>query len=446
MQMKLILSLLTLIFLIAISACDSNPTNNSNSEKPDGNENLELAGEQNPSCTAQERNVWINDEMHDTYLWYQFTPDLDAESYSDPQTLLQDLRYTKYDRFSFLMEERDYINAQQGISTAFGFKLGQYNQQYLFRFISPNSPMAAVGINRGDELIAVGGIKMSEITNEQWNMLTDSSNGPHTQQFLVSDRATSTESIHEVTSGEFTESTVFRTEIKNIGGIKTAYLGFSRFLRTSVSELTNAFKDFKQQSVQELVLDLRYNPGGLIFVSNQLGGLIGGMATKDQNYTTLKHNDRYSKNNFTYKFTETEESLDLQRVIVLTTARTCSASEMLINGLKPFLDVVVIGARSCGKPIGMYPKIKCDKALFAINFEARNALDEGEYFDGINPTCAVDDFPRYDTWDKQDTLHQAALDYITSGSCSSEAQSSARVITQKAVISSVTKSLDPGQF
>lgn len=415
---QLVKSIITVTVFAALQACgggsDGNPDNtwsNALNQSPDS------ASEQ---CTVNERNKWIYDLMHDTYLWYEQTPDLDYTSYSNPTTLLRDLRYEIYDRFSYIVDEQDYVASQQGLTTAFGFRFGVKDNRYLVHYVEPGSPTDEAGIKRGDEFLEIGGLDITTISNEKFNELLDTSNGPNTQVFKVVERDSQQTKIIEMTSTQFTVQTVFRTESRSIAGIQTGYLGFSRFLRTSSDELNDAFESLKNDNIQELVLDLRYNGGGLIYVASQLASLIGGDNTQGETFATLNFNDRYSDNNLTYDFTNTENSLDLQRVFVITTGNSCSSSEMVINGLKPFVDVVVIGDNSCGKPIGMSPGTNCEKTLFAINFESRNALGEGEFYDGFTPDCAVGDFPVNDMWDESDSLYKAASDYIINGTCSAE--------------------------
>lgn len=373
--------------------------------------------EETSSCTVVERNQWINDQMHDTYLWYQHTPDLDYQSYVDPSQLLDDLRYAKYDRFSYLMDEKDYLASQQGRTTAFGFSFGIFNDLRIFRFIHPNSPMAAAGISRGDQVLEIAGIPVEDITSSKFDELLNTRNGPNTQTFKILHQDTDSIETHSITSGEFSVQTVFKHHTSTNNGIKSAYLGFSSFMRTSSDELTTAFEALKSENVEELILDLRYNSGGLIQVSAQLAGLIGGTHTYGQEYGTLKFNDRYSEHNYTYDYTLSDHALNLKRVLVLTSSSTCSASEMLINGLKPFVEVITIGGTSCGKPIGMSPKTSCDKTLFAINFESRNARDEGEFYNGFTPNCPVEDYPTGPMWDKNDALYNSALHYLTNEQC-----------------------------
>ncbi|HSG50675.1 MAG TPA: S41 family peptidase, partial [Rheinheimera sp.] len=198
-------------------------------------------------------------------------------------------------------------------------------------------------------------------------------------------------------------------------------------------ELEQAFAEFAAQGVNELVLDLRYNGGGLIRVANQLSTQIAQNAVQNQIFVKYQYNDKNTAKNTTTRFSlgQGQTVLNLDRVFVLTTDGTCSASEMVINSLSPFVDVVQVGSRTCGKPVGMQPDAIGSYVLFAINFQTVNALDQGDYFDGLAPTCAVADTIVGDWGVSNDPLYAEARQYITSGQCSDVAVSSASVKAPK---------------
>jgi carboxyl-terminal processing protease len=113
------------------------------------------------------------------------------------------------------------------------------------------------------------------------------------------------------------------------------------------------------------------------------------------------------------------------RVVVLTGARTCSASELVVNGLKPFADVVTIGGTTCGKPFGFNPVSSCGNTFSAVNFESFNAQGQGRYYNGIAATCPVADDFSGELGDAGEKLTAAALSYLATGVC--PAASSLRV-------------------
>ncbi|MDO6460774.1 S41 family peptidase [Granulosicoccaceae sp. 1_MG-2023] len=407
------------ITLLALSACSS--------DQGSFSDNATAA---TGSCDADERNSLIFDAMREDYLWYEQVPLLDYTSYSDPAALLADLRYAEYDRFSYLMDLDDYEASQQNRMTAFGFSLMLWDSRYVFSFIQPGSPMDQAGVQRGDELLQIGDVPMSGIDDELFAALLDTSDGPKTQQLRIAARDSAEERTISVTSAEFDVTTVFNQHTRETAGTTTGYLGLSRFMSGSADELETAFAQQMQEGVTDLVVDLRYNGGGLIRVAAQLAGLIGGTAVADETFAQLVFNDRLSHYNTRYSFTDTDTGLGLQRVILLTGPATCSASEMIINGLSPFMDVVTIGDTTCGKPVGMVPETLCDKTLFAINFAITNGQNEGGYFDGLEASCTVTDLPTGDMWSEDDPLYAAALDYITQGQCINTRQSDKFIATQ----------------
>jgi len=219
---------------------------------------------------------------------------------------------------------------------------------------------------------------------------------------------------------EVTTNTVLHSSVAVDGDKRVGYLVFNSFIELSESELEQAFAEFAAQGVNELVLDLRYNGGGLIRVANQLSTQIAQSFVRDQVFVKYQYNDKNTAKNTTTRFSlgQGQTVLNLGRVFVLTTEGTCSASEMVINSLSPFVDVVQIGSRTCGKPVGMQPDLIGNYVLFAINFQTVNALNQGDYFDGLVPTCAVPETIVGDWGASNDPLYAEAQQYIASGQCS----------------------------
>jgi hypothetical protein len=165
-------------------------------------------------------------------------------------------------------------------------------------------------------------------------------------------------------------------------------------------------------------LDLRYNGGGRISIAEQLASLIGGATTDGEVFATLQYNDKHQDSNSTYLFSNRANKLDLNRVIILTTDNTCSASEMIINALDPHIEVVTVGTTTCGKPIGMSPREYCDMVMAAINFKVVNSEGYGDYFDGISSQCVVNDAIVADWGDLADPVLAEGLYFAENSACS----------------------------
>jgi len=158
-----------------------------------------------------------------------------------------------------------------------------------------------------------------------------------------------------------------------------------RLLREEETISDSVWMKFAQENIDEMILDLRYNGGGLIRVAGQLSTQIAGAAVEGEVFVDYKHNDKQQGQNRTSYFSLGAgiEKMDLDKVVVLTSRGSCSASELVINALEPFINVVTVGDNTCGKPVGMYPTDVCDYVVFAINFETVNAEGTGGYFDGL---------------------------------------------------------------
>jgi len=196
------------------------------------------------------------------------------------------------------------------------------------------------------------------------------------------------------------------------------------FRATTDAEIDNAVAFLADAGISELILDLRYNGGGFTRIARQLASQIAGQAFVGQVYSRRMFNDKYSEFDLD-QFIEAEPvTLDLSRLIVLTTSGTASASETLTNGLAPLIDVVVIGDRTVGKPFTSVSQDFCGKRINAMSTLTTNGIGES-VIEGIVPTCVVMDDFLAPTDSINDALTGAALNYLQSGSCPADVQSNA---------------------
>jgi C-terminal processing protease CtpA/Prc len=196
------------------------------------------------------------------------------------------------------------------------------------------------------------------------------------------------------------------------------YFLFRNFVEPAVAELDAEFAAFKLAGVRELVVDLRYNSGGLLSVAQVLSNLIGGEVTQGQIQYTLEYNPDNSFRNQRVTFLDRVQSLDLTRVFFIVTGSSASASELVINALRPYLDVVLIGETTFGKPVGQLGYTFCQKTLRPVSFSLVNADGVGDYFDGIAPTCAAGDDLDRPFGDPGEASLSEALSYLETGGCS----------------------------
>lgn len=214
-------------------------------------------------------------------------------------------------------------------------------------------------------------------------------------------------------------NTVLHHSIIQNGNEKVGYLVFHSFLATSKAELVDVFNDFKAAGVTKMILDLRYNGGGLVDVAQSLASAMVTTNTATDLFTVLKYNDKHQDLNNEFFFLSLENELDLEQVTLITTGATASASESVINGLKPFVDVKTVGSTTFGKPVGMNGFEFCGNVMLPITFAGFNQDGEGDFFDGISADCAAEDDLGFSFGDVKGPMLSEALAVSQSGSCSS---------------------------
>ena len=191
------------------------------------------------------------------------------------------------------------------------------------------------------------------------------------------------------------------------------------------SGLDSAFSELKAGGATELVLDLRYNGGGLVSVAQHLAGLIAGSARAGEVFVQFTHNDRQSSRNSAYRFEALPQALGVQRLVVITTRGSASASEAVINGLRPYMDVKLVGDRTYGKPVGQYGFNFCDKVLYPVCFLVTNARGEADFFGGIPADCAAGDDVDHPLASPSEASLAEALYVVRNGHCSGVAAAAA---------------------
>lgn len=410
--------------IMALSACDGSG----------GGSNIpKIETSDNCSNTAQNQSLLNYLEEH--YYWYRDIPaNLNLANYSTPYDVLDAIRVPQ-DIYSFIMTEQQYTDTYTNANAvAYGFSqvLAPDKQSLLVRFVYDNGSADTQGLTRGDRIIAIDGVAVSSLVSQveagstSWSEIFGPSTVGYSGNFIwikPDGEQVETNMVKSVVD----TNTLLHHEVINYQDQKVGYMVFNRFIDRSIDDLNMAFNTFANDDVEQLILDLRYNGGGLVSVANQLASQIAGNNVLGKTFSNLKYNDKNSQNNVSYQFDlgGGAQQLDLENVIVLTTEATCSASELVVNALMPYIDVVTIGNATCGKPIGMNPVQICDKVIFAINFETTNGEDQGGYFDGLPVTCSVQDNIVGDWGSLQDPLLKQGLDYLDTQQCnSSQAQQS----------------------
>ncbi len=370
------------------------------------------------SCSVTDQNRYFLDYMRENYFWYEDIPSsVDPDSYASVNDLLAAIRSDE-DRFSYILTEQEYqqrfVNAQY---IGFGFSTRINGNRVFINYVFNDSPAATAGLQRADEIVAIDGVPVATlIANNSYNQALGSADVGVTAEFTWQ-RPDGQQFNTVISKVEVETNTVLAVERFQVAEREVGYYVLNSFIDRTGADLNQAYDALV--GVDELVIDLRYNGGGLIRYANQAATQAAGNNVIGQPFVSLVFNDKNSENNYTsvFELIEGVQQLDLNRVFVLTTGSSCSSSELIINGLSPFVEVVVVGQTTCGKPVGQSPDPFCDKRSFVINFETVNAAGEGRYFDGIEPHCTAMDTLVADWGAAGDPLLDEAKVYISSGSC-----------------------------
>lgn len=372
--------------------------------------------DKNAECGQYWKNKYVYDLLQDSYLWYdRVDTTIDHTAFSSPQALLDAVK-PPMDRWSYISTaEAFYDFNEEGRFPGMGLSLKFDGDRRLWvNFVYAGSPADDAGIKRSDEILEINGRPASQLVDLEtvWDEIY------RNESAMVEIRTQDIDVRTETLEWEWvTINTVLHTEVIEIGDRQVGYLVFKSFIEPAVAELETAFAGFKQRSIDDLVLDLRYNGGGRGAITLQLASLITGENTVDEVFRKTIHNDKYSRYDDIVLFTEQTSALGLERLFVITTDETCSASELIIHGLRPYIPVIQVGTTTCGKPVGMYAQDFCDLVILPVQYKSANANDETDYFDGLPPTCpASDDLTRQFGDQEEDSL-KTALHYIANDAC-----------------------------
>lgn len=391
--------------------------------------------------TLTDEKRWVRGWIDETYLWYGEVPaTLKAADYATPVAYFSVLKSPAVtasgrakDRFHYVYDTERYRQlSQNGVAPGYGmefaFVRNSRPRDLRIAFTEPGSPAAGAGIVRGAKVLEVDGVDVIAGTNT-----------------TVINRGISPTTVGESHTFKLQEGTatrtvtlaaasITRTPVQNVKSIDTAsgrvgYLLFNDHITTSEAQLIDAVNQLKQDGVQDLVLDMRYNGGGQLNIASRLATMVSSStATSGKTFERLVFND---KNPFhltpaqtiipfygTSRAGAALPRLGLSQVTVLVGPDTCSASESVINSLRGVdVQVDLVGGATCGKPYGFSPQDNCGTSYFAIQFQGVNAKNFGDYGDGFAPSCTVADDFDHALGDPAEARLAAALSMRNGGAC-----------------------------
>lgn len=381
-------------------------------------------------------NDFIWKGLNQFYLWQPDVPNLaddrfstqnDLNSflrgYSDPEDLFQNLLYkpiSKFpkgqavDRFSWIVEDYSVLEQElqgtsknDGVDYRLSYKPNSTTELVGFvRYILPNSNASNKNIKRGDLFTGVNGTQLT-VSNYQSLLNADS----YTLNMATYDGSTVKTNGVTVPLVKTTldENPVFINKVIVSGSHKIGYLMYNGFYSNYDAQLNSAFASLKGEGITDLVLDLRYNGGGSINTAARLASMITGQF-KDKIFAKEKWNPKVNEfyenedpESLNVRFVDKIDgaainSLNLNKIYIITTDGTASASELVINGLVPYISVIQIGETTVGKNVGsvtLYDSPTFGRANRNLNHKYAmqplvlkivNANDFGEYTDGLKPT------------------------------------------------------------
>ncbi len=401
-------------------------------------------------CDLDSRQSWLRGHMLDSYFWSGASPNPEPAAYDTLQKYFDALRYAgagavPADRWSYISDSASYNQFfGEGRTMGYGLFVNGLELQLPLkvRFIEAQSPAATQGLVRGDVILAINGRSAADIVAaNDFTVLGPAREGDTLSVQLATAAGSRTLTL---TAATYALTPVPVSRVLTLSnGVKAGYLVLKDFISQAEAPLAAAFSEFRSAGATELILDLRYNGGGRISTSNLLASLVAGGAHNGQLFTRLSYSAQQAARNTNYVFAATDTGF--ARVVVLTGERTCSASELVVNGLKPYVNVVTVGAQSCGKPFGFNPTASCGSTFSAVNFESLNAAGEGRYYDGIAATCAVSDDFSGSLGDPAEKLTAAATSYLQSGACPPAAVAHERARALSVVRRARTAPAEPGE-
>lgn len=373
-------------------------------------------------CEIPQQNQYVHEILQQYYYWYQHIPSsINYTAFSSPSETLDFLRYESPgpDRFSYITSESEYRSLfSDGQYFGYGVSFEtDLDGRVWVRFVYDDAPAGNAGIQRGDEIVSINGQTLTDMTaNPDWNNIFGPAQQGYPIDMQIRKASGSTQTIHmEKTAVNI--NSVLHSSVIDEGNVKTGYLVFNSFLDTSSAELATVFADFKLKGVNRVILDLRYNSGGRVSVANTLASYLHKEDNNTSVFSRLTFNDKNQHENYTYLLEQLNNAVTLDQLIVITTGSTCSSSEMIINGLSPYISVKTVGSTTCGKPVGMNAFFFCGNAMLPITFEAQNSNGVGGYFNGIAADCAAQDNVKIGFGDAAEPMLTQARYLAENGSC-----------------------------
>jgi carboxyl-terminal processing protease len=391
-------------------------------------------------CSAANQKNFVLEAAREWYLFQDLLPaSVDDDDFPTAGQLLDALtanaRADGKDRFfSYLTTPAaDASFLQAGEFVGFGFRIQIEGDRLLLPDVYEGSPAAQGGLARGAEITHVdsgdGFVPVATILATDPDL--ELAFGPpdvgiqRGLRFTLVDgqqmEAVLTKRIVTFPPVPAGGATVFA--LPSNPSVPVGYIQLRSFIATAETPLRSAYADFRAQGIENFIIDFRYNGGGLVATAELLGDLQGRSRDAADVYAKTRFNASKSSNDSMRRFLPQPQSVAPVRIAFITTGGTASASELVINSMKPWAEIAIVGADTFGKPVGQlaFDLAGCELRLRLVSFRTTNADDEGGYFTGLAETlsfaCAATDELARAPWDSAESSTAAALHWLGTGAC-----------------------------
>jgi C-terminal peptidase prc len=403
-KLNILLSSVLLAFLLSACGGSSKPV------LPIGDPLGGIPGGGTGTFDEREKSYLYNLFLNEYYWNSQVPQPFDYASYTEPQPMIDDLKYATLDRWSFALTRQQYDNMVSQSTAGFGFG---FLDNFTVYTVLIGSPAQAAGLLRGDKITSING---QPVTNDLLSQASSNLNQPTT---FGLERGGAPLTL-AITAQKYNYKVIAYKVVQSNEGQRVGYLRFDEFTDNATDELETAFTYFKSQNIDKLVVDLRYNPGGTVNTASIFLDKIGHNFNGQAQFTLAWNAQNSNQNETLYFDSNDPNSLSLNKLLFLTTSNSASASELVINAMEPYLheNVVTVGTKTHGKPVGMAGRTNGSYVYFLINFVVENAVGFSNYFNGLPPDCAVEDNDfAHQLGDPNEALLKKALYYIDNNHC-----------------------------